>query len=1080
MKLVENSIKYRTVVFSLAIVGFIWGIWQYNASPRREDPEFTLRFCTVITSWPGATAHKMEELVCDPLEREISGIDEVKETTATISPGLCTIKVRLEDSVKNVDAVCDIIRAQVQKVKLPTGSSRPYVNANYVDTSAMMLAIYQTPMPGKQKIEKPYSMRKLQIICEDIRDNLKQLNSVATVTIMSDLDEAIYIEPNAGNWSRIQVSIDELARRLEAKNKLIPGGTLDTGKQQFNVTVKGDYDTVSQIKRTIVSTSSEGLPVSIEALGLNVKRSYVDPPPILTRYSDPQVSANKCIIIHFTMKKGRNIVTLGEEVRKMIKTWENTFLPPDLKVAVVADQPKDVMDNINVFVVNLLQAICILVIVAWLLIGKRVAVIMASAIPVIVMISFAIVRLFNVQLEKMSIASLIISLGMLVDCAIEICDNVHRLQEEGYSRFEAAVVGTKQVIYPILMGTLTTVFAFLPMVTVPGNPGEYIYSIPVVVSVTLLTSWVVAITFTVTLTWLLLKPGTDRIPPLTIFINYIRGRKTDPDNSDHGKLLWYRATLRWSIKHRATIITAAFASFALTIVMLKTGIIATDFIPASGGNQILIDIWLPEGSSIKKTSKVCRKVENIIAEQAKLIKEKTDKDPIVNYVSFSGESAPRFKLSVMPEFPKSNYAQILVNGASPKLTWELSKRIREICDEKLTEARISPKRIGMGPGAKYPIMIRLLGDDYIILKKYAAKIEKILKDIPGTLDIHDGWGNLAGQVDVMPDEEKCAAAGVNRTAAGNTLNAFFSGALLTTFREGDHQVPVYFRLPWQDRNKISKIKELYLEGSNGKVPLTAVSDIKLSFKPARIERFCQRRNMEILGQVAEGFLATSIINQSLPKLKELNKELPAGYSIEIGGTYEKAKDGSRDIGTAMLIAFALIILCLVVYFNSIMKAFAVILTLPLACTGAFMGLFIMNQPLGFFAQLGLLSLFGIIVNGAIVLFDFISMLVHEKAAIGTSDEGLTKYNGLTKEEFTQCVIDGGALRVRPIALTTFTTMGGLLPLAISGGPLFQPLAVVIIFGLLYGTTLTLILMPVIYSMLVEKFNMRIGRTEEVD
>ncbi|QSH42481.1 efflux RND transporter permease subunit [Lentisphaerota bacterium ZTH] len=1080
MKLVESSIKYRTVVFSLAVVGFIWGIWQYQASPRREDPEFTLRYCTVITKWPGATASQIEELVCDPLEREISGIDEVKETTATINPGLCTIKVTMEDAVDNVDEVCDIIRAQIPKVKLPPGASTPYVNSKYADTSAMMLAVYQIPQPGTKIIENPYSMRKLQIICEEIRDKLKQLESVATVTIMSDLDEAIYIEPNAGDWSRIQVSIEQLAKRLEAKNKLIPGGVLDTGKQALNVSVKGDYDTVNQIKRTIVSTSTQGLPVSVQTLGLNVSRDYIDPPPLVTRYSDHRSSQQRCILVHFTMKKGRNIVKLGEQVRNSIKAWEKTFLPPDVKVAVVADQPKDVMDNINVFVINLLQAICILVIVAWLLIGKRVAVIMASAIPVIVMISFAIVRLFNVQLEKMSIASLIISLGMLVDCAIEICDNVHRLQEEGYSRFNAAVTGTRQVIYPILMGTLTTVFAFLPMITVPGNPGEYIYSIPIVVSVTLLTSWVVAITFTVTLTWLLLKPGTDKIPPLTRLINFIRGKKTDPEAQEHGKLLWYRSLLEWSIKHRATIITAAFALFALTVVMLKTGIINTDFIPSSGGSQLLIDIWLPEGTSIKKTSQVCCKVERIIEEQSKIINQETGVEPLKNSISFCGESAPRFKLSVMPEFPKSNYAQVLLNGTTPKLMNKLTQRVTRQCNERLTEARISPKRIGMGPGAKYPIMIRLLGDDYIILKKYAGEIKKILKKIPGTLDIHDGWGNLACQVNVMPDEEKCAAAGVTRTAAANTLNAFFSGSLLTTFREGDHQVPVYFRLPWQDRNQLSKLKELYLEGTSGKVPLTAVSEIKLSFEPGRIERYCQQRNMEILGQVADGFLATAVINQALPKLKDLNKKMPTGYSIEIGGTYEKAQEGSRDIGKAMLIAFALIVLSLVVYFNSLIKAFAVILTLPLACTGAFLGLFIMNQPLGFFAQLGLLSLFGIIVNGAIVLFDFISMLVHDKTADSSSKNGLKKYNGLTKKQFTECVINGGALRLRPIALTTFTTTGGLLPLAISGGPLFQPLAVVIIFGLLYGTTLTLILMPVIYSILVEKFNMRIGRTEEID
>jgi multidrug efflux pump len=1072
------SIKFRTTIFSFAAIGLIWGAYQFKNSPRREDPEFTLRLCVVSAVWPGTNAVKMEELVTEPLERSIEELDSVKKTESTTTPGYSMIKVEMIDSVNNVEQVCDKIRSQLEGVKLPVGASVPYVDSNFADTTAMMLAVYQVPFSGNKKLNKPYSMRELEQVSEEIRDELKQTYSVAMINILSAQSEAIYIEPEPGSWSQIRASVDTLKNKLNEKNVLVAGGAIDTGKDLFNVSVKGDYNAVSEIKKTAV-TNTNGLPVSLQQLGLEVKRDYIDPPSIITRISTPNVQNERCIVLNFTMRKEQNIVELGNNVRRMIKKWEKTILPPDIKVSIISDQPTVVTENIKVFTDNLIQAIVILILVAWLLIGKRIAFIMGVSIPVIVMISFGIVRFFNVQLEMMSIASLVISLGMLVDCTIEICDNVYRLQEEGMSRFSAAVEGSKQVVFPILIGTLTTVFAFLPMLGVSGNPGEYIRSIPIVVSVTLLVSWVVAITFTVALTWLVLKPGSDAVPPLSKLCRFIKGKRKESGNGTESFKL-YKSFLTWCMKHRFSVLLSIFSLFVIAIALLASGFINTDFIPAAGGKTFLIDVWLPEGTSIKETSRVTKKIEKIVKDQS-IIKKKGDSNVecLSNMVSFVGQSAPRFKLSIMTEFPKSNYAQIIVNSSSAKNAKILAGRISNKIKTEITEARTTVKRLGMGPGAKYPIMISLMGNDYTILKKYAHEIEEVFRNIPGTVDVHDSWGNLTSQIDIVPDEEKCAAAGISRLSVANTLNSFFSGAYLTTYREGDHLIPVYFRLPYSERNNLKKLKELYIEGTQGKIPLQSVAQIKTSFQPSRIERESQKRNMQILAQVLEGFLANPIINQAMPKLREIESRMPAGYSIDIGGTYEKAKDGSEKIGKAMIIALILIMLCLLVYFNSILKSLAVILTLPLAFTGAFFGLLIMNQPLGFFAQLGLLSLFGIVVNGAIVLFDFIGMLIEKKA--GTQKiTGNAKFGGLNKKEFVDCVIEGSVLRVRPIALTTLTTTGGLIPLAMSGGPLFEPMAVVVIFGLLYSTVLTLIVMPIVFSSLVEKFGMRIFRSQSVE
>lgn len=1068
------SIKFRTIVFSIAALGFAWGMVAFHLSPRREDPEFTIRMCVVTAAWPGVSAEKMEELVTEPLERRVEEIDGVKKTMSTTTAGRTIIKVEFVDSVDDVEQACDKVRSQIAGVALPAEVGTPYVNSNFSDTSAMLLAVYQVP---GEKGSRTYTMRELEKVCEDIRDELAQVESVATVNIMSAQPEVIYVEPSSGTWSQTAVSIDSIREKLNARNVLVPGGSIDTGSEQFHVSVEGDFDAVDEIKKTTVADAN-GMPVTLDRLGVKVSRGYVDPPTILTYISNDVVSCKRCVIVNFTMRKQRNIVKLGDEVRTLIKRWKKTILPPDVAVAVVSDQPRVVEENISVFIDNLIQAIIVLILVAWLLIGKRVALIMGISIPIIVMVSFGVVRLFNVQLEIMTIASLIISLGMLVDCSIEICDNVHRLQEEGVPRFKAAVEGARQVLFPILMGTLTTVFAFLPMLSVSGNAGEYIRSIPVVVSTTLMVSWGVAITFTVALTWLFLKPGTDKVPPMTWLYRKLIGAA----GSEEETFPLYKRFLAWSMNHRLTALFFILSFFVGAVALLATGFISTDYIPEAGGRRFLVDVWLPEGSSIRKTAAVTRNVEKIILEQARVEDAEGgagESSLLDSMVSFIGESAPRFKLSVMLEFPKTNFAQILINAKSIQGAKSLASRLSKAFQDQVTEARTAVRKIGMGPTTKYPVMINLRGEDYTVLKQYAKEVEDALRSIPGTLDVHDSWGNLACQIDIEPDEEVCAAAGITRVSAANSLSAFLSGYYLTSYREGDHLVPVYFRLPPNERSGVENLKEFYIEGKHGKIPLESVAKVEMSYQPARVERERQKRNMEIFAQVAEGYLPDPIINQVLPELKRIQRRMPAGYAIDVGGSYEKSKEGSAKIGAAMLIALILIMLSLLVYFNSILKTIAVVMTLPLAFTGALLGLLIMNQPLGFFAQLGLLSLFGIVVNGAIVLFDFIGMLVQEKG-MNRQESGEKRYEGLDRSDFIDCVVEASALRVRPIVLTTLTTAGGLLPLATGGGPLFEPMAVVLIFGLLYSTVLTLVAAPIVYTLFVEKLGMRVYRAQCVD
>ncbi len=1075
MTLPELSIRYRTVVFVLVFFGVLWGWYSFKTTPRREDTEFTIRVCTVITTWNGASAKQVEDLVTYPLEKAIEELDEVKKTQSTTTPGQSIIKVELEDSVNDVDQVWDKLRARVRSVDLADGAGTPYVNSNYGDTTALVFALYQVPLPGEKKIRHKYNMRELEKVCENIRDELKLLPGVAMVVIYSSQDEQIYLEIDAGNLSRQKITTDGLRTRLNAKNAIASGGVIESKSSRFHLVTVGDFNALDQINRMVGGNSKSGVPVLLRDVNMRARKGFDDPPDVLTRYTDNQHFMRPCIVVYYTMKDNQNIVDIGNQVKARIPLWEKSIIPPDMKLSIVGDQPRTVTENISIFTSNLIQSIIILTLVAFLFIGPRVALIMGTAIPVIVAISFALVRLVDVKLEKMCITALVISLGMLVDCAIEICDNVHRLQEEGYSRFDAVIEGARQVTWPILIGTLTTVFAFAPMVLIPGNSGEYIRSIPVVVSVTLLVSWVVALSFTVTLTWLILKPGTDKVPPLMRIVHFISGGKSESTKELESRP-YYRRALYWCVRHPYTVLTMSLGAFVFIVVLALTGHIDTDFIPSGGGKKFVTSIWLPEGSSIKRTSKVCAEVEKIILANAKYTDSHgNQQNRLENMISFIGEGAPRIKLSYMIEFPKSNYAEILVNTTSTEVVENYIRAVQREGETMIPGARISVKKLGLGPPVRYPVEIRILGKDYNILKKFAGRVENELRKIKGTYNIHDSWGNLGYQLNIEPDEEKCIAAGVTRKSIAQSLNALFSGHYLTTYREGDHQIPVYLRLPPGQRQSIPDLDSIYVEGKYGKIPLASVADIKLSRDPTRVERYNKRRNMQVECQLRDGYLANPTINKIAPKLKEIRRDLPEGYEISIGGTKEKSEESIGYVAHAMLVSLFLIIICLIIYFNAILKTVIVLLTLPLALVGAFLGLWIMDQPLGFFAQLGLLALFGIVVNGAIVLFDFIGMLIRERRRnvdLKAKPEEKS-FHGLNHPAFLDCVVDGSVLRVRPILMTTCTTIGGLLPLMFNGGPLFVPLATVLIFGLALSTALTLFVVPTAYVLFAEKFKMKL-------
>ena len=1073
MNLSHFSIKHKAVVIIIAVIAVIWGIINFQTVPRSEEPPFTARICTVSTYWPAHNAKKVENLVTEPLEDAISSVDNVDKIRSMTSPNLSVIYVEADRKLKGaaVNNLWDMIRAEIDKTDLPQAAEKPLVNTDFADTAAMMLAVYQIKDSERFSSQPDYSPRQIELMSEKIKDEIELVKGVADVKLSAAQEEVIYLETTAGTWSQLGMTVDEIQHLLQKRNVVATGGIVESEEIRYGVKTAGEFDTVKDIKNIVIGRNEEGVPVYLKDLGLDIRRAYREPVTALARYSRPEMKTGaQCVVVSFNVKDGSVVTDVTHRVRQKLEYLKQQTLPPDIAVADVADQGRVVEKRVDGFLMTLAQAVLVVILVAFLLIGLRIAAVMTAAIPLVIISSFGIVRFFDVQIEQISAVSFIIALGLLVDNTIEVCENIHRLLTEGCDRITATVHGVKQLAMPVFMATLTTVFAFLPMLTVPGDTGEFLYSLPVVVSTTLLVSWLVAMTVTALMAYKFLDRTAEN-PPVVRFRRLFRSLQRTAAIRQHDRNIMhggYAALSRRLLRHKYLVIILTLVAFCGALFPVVSGIIGTQFFPAGRRTQFVVDITLPQESSLERTDKMVRRVEQIILDKSEI----HGNQRLAGLVSFVGDSGPRIHVSVEPEPRAPNFARILVNTTGSSYTKKYAEEIRQET-AKIAGCRVVPRLFVLGPPVESPIAIRIMGKNPDTLRKYAEQVKKSLHETGAAWDIHDSWGKPIKQLLVEPKKDVAKTAGVNRADISRTINALFSGRRLTTYREEDHKVPVVFRLRPRQWRKIRTVENIHIEGDYGKVPIGTVADVNIRAVPARIQHHRKTRCIEVTARPRGNRLANSVLGQISPMLNSIRADMGSGYRLEIGGEQEETLRSQKDLAFAFLIALLLILVCLVVQYNSLVKPSIILFTLPMAAIGAFPGLLITGQPLGFMAMLGLLSLAGVVLNDAIVYTTFADDLIRQKLDNKHTDEGGDKScGGLSRDEFHSCLISAGQMRMLPIALTTLTTIGGLTPVFIFGGPLWMPLAAVVIFGLLVGTVLTLIVLPAAYAVLVETFKFK--------
>ena len=1012
MNPVRAALRYPQVTLVLSGILFVAGFYALLTMPRREDPKITIHTGIVAAIYPGATATEVEDQVTRKIEERLFRFEEIRrdKTFSTTRNGMVIINVDLNKSVKDSDEFWSKLRlemAQLKATELPAGVRGPIVDSDFGDTVAALIAVH-----GGH-----YGYRELKDYAQTVETGLRAIPAVSKIKRIGDQKEEIDISTSSERLSQYSVNPLKVMGALQGRNTPQFAGRVPAGESKVPINSGGRIQTEDEIRQIMVDVSPTGQPVYIGDLA-NVERVYKDP----AEYA--RIGGEQTILLAVEMHEGNNIVDFGNTLRATLKNIQTT-LPPEVKLDLVADQPRVVSERINDFFREFGIAIVAVILVTMLLLPMRVALVSAIAIPVSVSMTFGMLNACGIELQQVSIAALIVGLGMVVDNAIVIVDNYVGLLDRKVPIDEAAERCATEMAVPVLTATLAIIAAFAPLALLTGAVGEFIRALPIAVAISLGTSFFVAMLLTPLMARYFIRQG---------LVDHSQedsgeARKLTPlDHMQKG----YNRVITWAMLNKKLVLVSSVAAFVIGLGILA--MVPQLFFPLAERDQFVMDVWLPEGAKIEATDATVRRIEAVLS------KEKQVK----MYASFLGESAPRFYYNVNPQAPAANYAQILVNTGSAKETPKLVERLRERLPDVVPEARVFVKELQQGQIMEAPVEVRISGDDIATLETLGNQAEEILRHTPGATYIHTDWHEDAWQVGMNVREEVANRMGLTNAGLAQQLAAGFEGAPMTTFWEGDRGVDVVLRLSPADRQSFQNVSDTYVMSpvTGAKVPLAAVASLTSEWQPGRIVRRNGVRTLTVRAFPGRGRLASEILGHARKQLDTM--ALPAGYRIEYGGEFENQQEVSGELRNALLISLVLIFLILLFQFRTLVDPLIVMVAFPLALPGAALGLLITHNTFGFTAFIGIISVGGLVVRNSIILIDYI----HERMKSGVDLE--------------QAALEAGERRLRPIFLTSAAAAVGVIPMILSGSSLWSPLASVIAFGLLGSMVFTLVAIPVLF------------------
>ncbi len=1012
------SLNTSRVTISFLVLVILAGVMQFLTFPRQEDPPIVIREAVVSAAFPGMVPEQVEDLITRRIEEQIRTMPEIDEITSDSKTGVTIVHATTRDEYNDLDEIWNRLRNKMDDLRpdLPEGTIGPFVNDEFGLVSIATVALWSDG----------FSMAEMRLVARDIRDRLYELDGIRKVELFGVQDEQVTLKFSNAKLSQFGVSPAVVIDTLVQQNIILPGGSVDADGREVVLSPSGNFTSVEDIEETLISVPGANSMVRLSDL-LSIERGYIDPPKTLAYYD-----GQPAIVISVSITPGVNSVEFGERLTSKVRELEGE-LPIGYVLDFATFQPDLVVAAVDGALSSVYQTLAIVLVVVMLFLGVRSGLIVGSFVPITLLLGLVVMRQFGIELERVSIISSIVALGMLVDNAIVVVEDIRSRLERGEERTEACKESGRTLAVPLLTSSLTTILAFLPMLLVDGQTGDYVFSLPMVVIILLLGSWFMSMYVTPAMAFWFM-----RVKPKVSGNDGENGEGEEPpsDPYDTGFYRIYRGLLETALNARLLVIAMVIG--LLVGAGFMSSQLVREFFGPSDRNQFLIYVDEPAGARITATDQAVRDLTEWLGDE--------EINPeITGNIAYVGTGGPRFFLTLSPVDPDPHVAFLIVNTETDDQVPDVVKRVRRHLLENFPGVNARVKRMWLGSNEPAFVEFRLIGTDSEYLWEKSKELTDAMWATEGIDYVQNDWENKVVRVDVVVDQVRARRAGVTSQEVALSVNAFLDGATLTDYREGDVAIPVVLQAVDDERQTLGDLWNInvYSAQRGVNVPLTQIAEFKGQWQFSRIARKDQERTITVSAR--HQFLkAPQLVARMMDTLDGL--DLKPGYRWEIGGEIEDATETNEKLFASLPQCLLGIVLLLVWQFNSFRRPGIIILTIPMAFAGALFGVFALRAPFDFFAILGLLSLAGVIINNGIVLIDRI-----DSARAG----GLEPYDA---------VVFAAISRFRPIFMSAITTILGVTPLIIVRDPLFYSMAVVIATGLALGTLLTLVVVPVLYSL----------------
>ncbi len=996
------------------------GLALYQSLARDSMPPYTIRVATVVSQFPGASPERVELLVTDKIEKIAQELPELKEVNSTSRTGLSVVSVVLKDEVapQNLQPVWDRLRRKLSGMKeLPDGVNPKLNDDGIGDVYGIVVGM----------TSDGFSYAEMKTYADQIKDDLIKLDDAAKVELGGVQEERVFVEFDNSRLAEYGLTASILQRQIGATNILSSGGEVNLEDERIILEPTGNFNELEDIRKMLIPVGSKGQLLYLEDV-TSVNKGYIDPPTQRVR-----VDGTDAITFHVNLKQDANIIGLGEEVDTVVSKWQ-AILPVGLELRRISSMDTYIDVKISDFIGNLVQSISIVLIVMLVFLGLRTGLVIASLIPIVTIMTLMLMGLLNVGLNQVTLAALIMALGMMVDNAIVVAESIMVKMEAGKPAKQAAIESCSELFTPLLISTLTTSAAFLAFYLAESTMGDIVGPIFVVISLALISSWLIALTVITMFCYLFLKiakkgekkPGfVDRI------ILRLKGL--------------YKDLIMLALQRKGLVVGGILVLFVLSLGGFTR--IPFVFFPDSDRNVITVDINLPLGTRIERTAEIVSDIEQHISESLLVGPERSE--GITDWSAYVGEGPASYDMGYTADEANSSYAHMLLNTSSFSYNNQAIALLDAYCFQAFPDADIKVGPLGAGGGG-VPIEVKISGSDPNALASIAETIKLRLSEISGTKNVKDDWGPKSKKFVIAVDQTRAQNAGVSSQDIATSLQTVLDGFQTGEYRENDKTIPIMMRSDASQQQNLASLAShnVFAQSSGRSVPLLQVASIVPEWQYSKIKRSDLVRTVNISSELTPMGNASAITAEITPWLAEQARTWPAGYSYKFGGDAENTAENMGAVIKYLPLSGFIIVLLLVIQFNSFRKMAMVILTIPLAVIGVVIGLLVFREPFGFMPFLGVISLAGIVINNAIVLIDRIEI---EQSLLKRTDQ--------------DAVIGACLQRFRPILLATFTTVLGLVPLYLSGGEMWEGMAVSIMVGLLFGTVITLVFIPALFSML---------------